>query len=115
MILVSIFMDKLASKVGRASRGHCKLFSEGVVADWDLNQASVLIEFDRVLHQVKEYLLEDGPVSTGPFWNLIDLEKLNFEVPLLQQMVEWSEEVFDHLEHRWLDQRLKVSKELVHV
>ena len=64
---------------------------------------------------MKEDLLEDGPVRTGPLWNLIDLKKLNLEVPLLQQMVERSEEVFNHLEHRWLDQRLKVGKELVHV
>ena len=77
-------MDQLASKVGRTSRGHCELFSERVVADRDLDQASVLVEFDRVLHQVKEDLLEDGPVSAGPLWDLIDLKNLNLEVPLLQ-------------------------------
>ena len=54
-----------------------KLFIKRVIAGDNSDLALILIEFDGVLDQVEEYLLEDGPISADPCWNIIALNDLH--------------------------------------
>ena len=57
----------------------------------------VSIELYSILNYVKQSLFINIPISAGPTWHLIALDHLDFDLLVLNLVVERGEEFEDHL------------------
>lgn len=79
--------------------GSAELVFKSVEAEYDLDEAVVSVEFDCVLDNMEQDVLEEVPVRVGPARNLIDFNHFNLDPFILKQVLEGLEKFKNQVGH----------------